>query len=108
MPAVSFSCPKCGKTLKSPQPIPAGKKIKCPACTTIFAMPAQEEELVAAKAQRSAVAARDDEEEEARPRRKAARDDEDEEERPRAASVPARMMRTTRTSGRRAQEFPRR
>ena len=44
MPGVSFSCPKCGKTLKSPQPIAAGKKIKCPTCAAVFAMPAREDE----------------------------------------------------------------
>ncbi len=33
---VSFSCPKCRKVLKSNNPIPDGKKIKCPACTHVF------------------------------------------------------------------------
>ena len=35
MPVVTFACPKCGKVLKSPTPIPAGKKIKCPTCAAI-------------------------------------------------------------------------
>ena len=32
----SFSCPSCGATMSSAQPIPAGKKVKCRACETVF------------------------------------------------------------------------
>jgi hypothetical protein len=33
-----FSCPKCGKELKSAAPLPAGKKVKCPGCAAVFAI----------------------------------------------------------------------
>jgi hypothetical protein len=36
MPATSFTCPKCHSTLRSATPIPDGRKIKCPKCSTIF------------------------------------------------------------------------
>lgn len=36
MPVSKFSCPKCGKELKSAAPLPAGKKVKCPACAGVF------------------------------------------------------------------------
>jgi hypothetical protein len=39
MLATSFTCPECGTLLKLATPVPAGKKIKCPKCTGIFAMP---------------------------------------------------------------------
>lgn len=35
--AVQFSCPECGKVLKSSNPIAPGKKVKCPSCAAIFA-----------------------------------------------------------------------
>jgi DNA-directed RNA polymerase subunit RPC12/RpoP len=31
-----FACTACGKTLKSPKPIPEGTKVKCPKCTKVF------------------------------------------------------------------------
>jgi hypothetical protein len=42
----SFTCPKCKKSLKTAAPIPAGKKIKCPACTHVFVMPDLGEETI--------------------------------------------------------------
>lgn len=49
--AVTYTCPECGATLKPANPIPAGKKIKCPKCATIFAPAAK---AVAAKAAKPA------------------------------------------------------
>ncbi|MBL8798960.1 MAG: hypothetical protein JNM56_34060 [Planctomycetia bacterium] len=34
--AAVYKCPKCSATLKPANPIPAGKKIKCPKCQEIF------------------------------------------------------------------------
>jgi hypothetical protein len=94
MPVVTFACPKCGKVLKSPTPIPAGKKIKCPTCAAVFLMPEQAEDEMAAavsdKPRRPGSVApvpndEDDDEPRRRPRRAA--DDEDEDEpRPRRRS----------------------
>ena len=33
----TYKCPKCSATLKLGNPVPAGKKIKCPKCENIFA-----------------------------------------------------------------------
>jgi uncharacterized protein YkwD len=38
MPA-SFPCPKCHITIKPAAPVPGGKKVKCPKCSTVFAVP---------------------------------------------------------------------
>jgi predicted Zn finger-like uncharacterized protein len=83
----SFACPECNAVLKTKADIPAGKKVKCPKCATIFAAPEPEEEPVrtaaraaaatnvrsgkppAVTARRSAPAVEDDEEED-RPRKK--------------------------------------
>src|SRR5438105_1736147 len=51
----SFSCPNCKKVLKTATSIPAGKKIKCPACAQLFAMPAAEEQT-AVQAKKPALA----------------------------------------------------
>jgi hypothetical protein len=40
MLATTFSCPDCGAVLKLANPVPAGKKIKCPKCNTVFPAPA--------------------------------------------------------------------
>jgi hypothetical protein len=89
MPVVTFACPDCGKVLKSSQSVPAGKKIKCPACATVFPMPADaDEELssgLSTKPRRpvAPVTAADDEDE-PRPRRRSRDDDDDEDgDRPR-------------------------
>jgi hypothetical protein len=36
MPTFNFQCPGCKSVLKSAGPVEAGKKIKCPKCTTVF------------------------------------------------------------------------
>jgi len=41
---VTFSCPDCQAELKTANPVPAGKKIKCPKCQAIFAAPAEDAE----------------------------------------------------------------
>jgi hypothetical protein len=40
MPVFKIACPECGATLKSANPMPAGKKVKCPKCGAGFAVPA--------------------------------------------------------------------
>jgi predicted Zn finger-like uncharacterized protein len=35
-----YKCPNCETALKRDQPLPAGKKIKCPKCATVFGPPA--------------------------------------------------------------------
>jgi hypothetical protein len=32
-----YSCPECGAQLRSANPVPAGKKLRCPKCETVFA-----------------------------------------------------------------------
>src|SRR5256885_667419 len=32
-----YTCPKCKSILKRQEPVPPGKKMKCPKCQTIFA-----------------------------------------------------------------------
>ena len=36
--SVSYTCPNpdCGVTLKTPNPVPPGKRVKCPKCTQMF------------------------------------------------------------------------
>ena len=36
--SVSYTCPNagCGVTLKTPNPVPAGKRVKCPKCSQMF------------------------------------------------------------------------
>ncbi len=89
--AFSVSCPSCGAILKSPAPIPAGKKVKCPKCGTAFEAPAEaseEETAVRARADdlpppRRGQAEQDEEEAPARRRREDAEDAEDAEDDPR-------------------------
>ncbi len=42
MPA-TVTCPNCNVTLKPKTPVPAGTRIKCPKCQTVFAVPDDEE-----------------------------------------------------------------
>jgi uncharacterized protein (TIGR03067 family) len=49
MPITTVTCPDCQATLKIPDTIAPGKKIRCPKCKTPFAIPAQEEEAVGVK-----------------------------------------------------------
>jgi len=37
--AAALSCPKCKKTLRTANPLPAGKKVKCPSCEAVFTVP---------------------------------------------------------------------
>src|SRR5262249_19510161 len=39
MLATSFACPECQTVLKTKSAIPPGKKIKCPKCSAVFAVP---------------------------------------------------------------------
>src|SRR5207253_1122961 len=36
MPATKFACPECGAVLRTSNPIPAGKRVKCPKCGILF------------------------------------------------------------------------
>jgi predicted Zn finger-like uncharacterized protein len=45
----SYSCPECGAVIKSANPIPAGKKVKCPKCATVFPVAAKEQAAAPAK-----------------------------------------------------------
>jgi predicted Zn finger-like uncharacterized protein len=36
MPATKFACPECGAVLRTNNPIPEGKRVKCPKCGTLF------------------------------------------------------------------------
>src|SRR5579859_1310792 len=93
--SVVITCPECDAKLKMNAPIPAGKKVKCPKCSTSFAPASDEPEeepapragkeagiTAAPKAKR--LAGRSDDEDDDRPRRrKSADDDEDiEDDRP--------------------------
>jgi len=40
MSVITIACPKCAAALKTSVPATSGKKIKCPKCATIFAIPA--------------------------------------------------------------------
>src|SRR6266446_9102169 len=40
MSVITFACPQCAAALKTSVPATSGKKIKCPKCATIFAIPA--------------------------------------------------------------------
>jgi hypothetical protein len=40
MPVYKITCPECQTTLKSPNPIAPGKRVKCPKCGTGFTAPA--------------------------------------------------------------------
>ncbi|HEV8058477.1 MAG TPA: hypothetical protein VGP68_01310, partial [Gemmataceae bacterium] len=36
MAAITYACSECGALLRSPQVLPAGKKIRCPKCNEVF------------------------------------------------------------------------
>src|SRR5262249_48220365 len=55
MSATKVICPECRATLKLASSLPAGKKIKCPKCTRVFAIPAEEADGEAAGATPPAV-----------------------------------------------------
>src|SRR5262249_25071978 len=44
MPGNRFICPSCERTLKTGRPVAAGKKIRCPACGTVFPVPGEQAE----------------------------------------------------------------
>jgi len=50
--SVSYTCPnpKCGVTLKTPNAVPAGKRVKCPKCSQMFAPVPEEKAATAAPA----------------------------------------------------------
>ncbi len=116
MAATTVLCPECNRALKIAGPLPAGKRIRCPECSAVFAPGDQTEKKAApvrpknetppppvpvarvvdddnADADRrpSRRRARDDDDMPARPRRRAAVDDDDDrdddyEDRPRRSS----------------------
>ena len=38
---VSITCPQCRATMRSPSPVPVGKRVKCPKCLSVFGVPPQ-------------------------------------------------------------------
>ena len=44
MTAFKLTCPECSTVLKPAKPVPAGKKVKCPRCETIFTAGPDEDE----------------------------------------------------------------
>src|SRR5262245_1184466 len=42
MSTTKVTCPSCGVTLKSATPVPAGKRARCPKCSTSFVVPGDE------------------------------------------------------------------
>jgi phage FluMu protein Com len=46
MPATTVTCPFCNTTLKPKTPVPGGTRIKCPKCSTIFVVKADDAEDV--------------------------------------------------------------
>lgn len=82
---ISLTCPSCDRGLKVKDEL-AGRKIKCPKCSEVIVVPADEEAVAAGKSKIKARATEDDDE---RPRsKKVEREEEDdeqeeEEERPR-------------------------
>src|SRR5437016_1081374 len=44
-----YTCPECGAQLRPQKPVPAGKKLRCPKCETVFA-PAVKAAAAAGKA----------------------------------------------------------
>ncbi len=88
MSVVTFSCPECGKVLKSSKGTPAGKKIKCPTCAAVFPMPDHDdEELAAGVSTRprpvGAAARHTDDDDDDSPRRRRTDDDDEDGDRPR-------------------------
>jgi len=49
-----YTCPECKTVLKRAEPLPAGKKIKCPSCATVFGPPATTAKAAPAKAMAAA------------------------------------------------------
>ena len=71
MPTSSFTCPECDAVLRTSNHIPAGKKIKCPKCSTVFVALEEEGEVRASIQERPRPAG-------AVPRKRPPLDDEDE------------------------------
>jgi phage FluMu protein Com len=75
----SIKCTHCGSVLKSPKPVEAGKKLKCPKCAKVFVVAEDEEEPEAEEES----AAEESAEEEETPKKKgkaAAKDDDEDDE----------------------------
>src|SRR5438132_506858 len=56
-----YPCPECGAQLRPANPIAAGKKLRCPKCDTVFAVPAAAEKKKAAQPAPAAAPTGDDE-----------------------------------------------
>jgi predicted Zn finger-like uncharacterized protein len=44
MSAFKITCPHCDAVMKSPKPVPAGKKVKCARCDKVFTTPEEEDD----------------------------------------------------------------
>lgn len=87
MAMTAFACPACNKVLKSSNPLPAGKKVKCPGCGNIFTVPGEEEAAIQARSpvplpRAGRKTRRDEDSGDDPPRQRKSRRDED-DERPR-------------------------
>src|SRR5438105_4921348 len=49
MPKTKITCPECDAALNIDDSLPVGKKIKCPTCQAIFALPVGNADAVSAK-----------------------------------------------------------
>jgi phage FluMu protein Com len=72
----TFACPECQRVLRTAAPLPAGKKIKCPKCGAVFAVPDEEERTATAIRSKNSPLP---------PRRRPVEDEEDLAEAPRPA-----------------------
>ena len=77
--AHSIKCTHCGSVLKSANPVPAGKKVKCPKCAKVFVVAEEEEEEAPAEEDQADEVAGDEEEETPKPKKPAKALDEEEE-----------------------------
>jgi len=55
-----YDCPECGAQLRPKNPVPAGKKLRCPKCETVFAPAGKAKAKTAAKAPPPGVAAEEE------------------------------------------------
>src|SRR5438093_13724534 len=55
-----YPCPECGAQLRPANPVAPGKKLRCPKCDTVFAVPATAEKKKTAQPAPAAAPAGDD------------------------------------------------
>ncbi len=45
MAAATLNCPECRATTRPINPIPAGKRVRCPKCKAVFTVPEEEDDI---------------------------------------------------------------